>query len=393
MSEVSETASAPGPAPGIHFFALDGGGVLFCEPAQRFYDLNATAALCWLAMAEGLPEPAILEELVEAGAPAAEAPNWWRQSLAMFRAQGFIEGVPGPERDIPPFDEGLIEGQRLERIPPCVAHRTCRLFDTRFRVSFTDESAVAGAESMLAALLETFEEPADYDLTIIGVSGRYLIGRGMAVVGVAADLPEVMARVENAITLTAIDATPHILSLHGGVPRKGGCGLLLPAPSGSGKTTLTVALNNAGWDFGTDEISLLEAGTGALRVAPLSACIKEGSWPVLAPRAPALMDQPVHSRALRRVRFLPPVGRTIERCEATHVVFPRYQAGAPTQLRPLARSAGLQRLLAECVSVPSRLGEAEAAVLVGWASKLEFNELVLSDLDPALKLLNGFAAS
>ena len=58
------------PAPGAHFFALDEGGVLFYEPAQRFYDLNATAALCWLALAEGLPETAIIEELVAAGAPA-----------------------------------------------------------------------------------------------------------------------------------------------------------------------------------------------------------------------------------------------------------------------------------------------------------------------------------
>ena len=53
------------PIPGAHFFALDDGGVLFCEPAQRFYDLNATASLCWLGVADGLSEDAILDELAK----------------------------------------------------------------------------------------------------------------------------------------------------------------------------------------------------------------------------------------------------------------------------------------------------------------------------------------
>jgi hypothetical protein len=35
---------------GTHFFALDDGGVLFSEPAQRLYALNAAAAYCWLAL-------------------------------------------------------------------------------------------------------------------------------------------------------------------------------------------------------------------------------------------------------------------------------------------------------------------------------------------------------
>ena len=106
--------------------------------------------------------------------------------------------------------------------------------------------------------------------------------------------------------------------------RRAHCGLLLPAPSGSGKTTLTAALNAAGWDFGTDEISLLDIDAGVLRVAPLSACIKEGSWPVLASRRPSLMEQPVHERAGRASALSAAHRPHIERCRATHVVFPRY---------------------------------------------------------------------
>ncbi|HYV88708.1 MAG TPA: hypothetical protein VFA91_09025, partial [Candidatus Polarisedimenticolia bacterium] len=167
----------------MHFFALDSGGVLFCEPAQRFYDLNSTAALCWLGLSEGLGEAPILEELVRAGAPAGEAQAWWRQSLALFEAEGFLADSPPRERDVPPFDQGLREGQRLERIPACVVHRFYRLFDTRFRIGFTSEAPLASAGSMLARLSDpdarAGERSADVEITVIGVGERYLVARGM----------------------------------------------------------------------------------------------------------------------------------------------------------------------------------------------------------------------
>ncbi len=344
-------------------------------------------------MSEGLGEAAILDELARAGAPPGEAQAWWRQSLALFEAEGFLAGSPPRQRDVPPFDEGLREGQRLERIPACVAHRFYRLFDTRFRIGFTSEAPLASASGMLARLADANEAPADVEITVIGVGERYLVARGMGLVGVTADLSGLMEKIESALMLTAIDATPHLLSLHGGALAKGGCGLLLPAPSGSGKTTLTASLNLAGWDFGSDEISLLDSAADMLRVAPLSACIKEGSWPVLASRTPSLMAQPVHQRAGRAVRYLPPVGRTVDRYRATHVVFPRYVSESETSLTPLSPSTGLQRLLAECVSIPRRLTETDAAQLVEWASRLSFFDLKLSELPAALGLLDELAAT
>jgi len=382
------------PAAGTHFFAVDDGGVLFCEPVQRFYVLNATAALCWLAMSEGLPESAIIDELVAAGAPSGEARSWWEQSRALFAAEGILASAAAPAPDSPAADQtGIVEGQRLERIPPCVAHRFYRLFDTRFRVGFTGEAPLPAVAGMFARLGDPGDHPADVEITVIGVGERYLIARGMSVVGVSPDLAGVMARLETTLVLTAIDATPHLLSLHSGVLARGACGLMLPAPSGNGKTTLTAALNHRGWDFGTDEITLLSGDARALRVAPLSACIKEGSWPVLAGRYPSLAEQPVHERAGRRIRYLPPVGRAIERCLATHVVFPRYadDAHPVTALTPLSRSAGLLRLFAECVSVPRRLGAEEAGHVVEWARALQFFDLTFADLSAALASLDALA--
>src|SRR6516225_2417865 len=119
---------------GTHFFALNDGGVLFSEPAQRLYALNAAAAYCWLALQDEVPEEQVAAELEAAGAPAGEGHNWWRQSVEIFRAEGFLSGAAGSAADLPPpAGQGLMNGQRLERLPPMALTRHYRLFDTQFR--------------------------------------------------------------------------------------------------------------------------------------------------------------------------------------------------------------------------------------------------------------------
>ena len=103
----------------------------------------------------------------------------------------------------------------------------------------------------------------------------------------------------------------------------------------------------------------------------------------------------MHQRAGRSVRYLPPVGHTIERCRVSHVVFPRYASDETPQtvLTPLARSTGLQRLFAECVSVPRRIAPAEAGHVVEWARSLKFFDLTFADLSQALDAIDGLAAN
>ncbi|MEA2781819.1 MAG: hypothetical protein QOK29_3363 [Rhodospirillaceae bacterium] len=380
------------PARGTHLFALDDGGILFSEPAQRFYGLNATAVLCWLALEDGLLGAAGIAELEAAGAPATEAESWWAQSVAMFRTEGFLSGSQPPPPDVPPAGvRGLVEGEGLARIPTSYTYRFYRLFDVLFRVGFPNQEALDRLSGMLARLAEPSASNADVEITVIEVGGCYLVARGTALVGVAPDLNGLAERLESALVLTAIDATPYLLSLHCGVLGRPGCGLLLPAPSGSGKTTLTTALAGHGWSFGTDEITLLDIDGRSIRTAPLSPCIKEGSWPVLAPYFPSLLDEPVHHRAGRNVRYLPLEGDVLPRSVVTHVVFPRYAANGDTALRPITRRDGLQRLLAECVSIPQAVNRERAERLVEWAGRLQFFDLSLVDLPAAIEAINGLA--
>ena len=263
----------------IHFFEVEGGGVLFHEPRQRFYGLNETAAICWLALSEGFDEAAILSALAAAGASTDEAQAWWSRSLDLFRAEGFLDVDNAFEVDRPPAGAtGLSGGQRLERIPICVTHRRYHLFDLPFGVGFTSEVLATQIAGMLAALAQPVEGPAKFEITVIEVDGPILVARDGAVIGVAAGPEGLAARLEQALLLTAIDATPHLLALHAGVVARGDCGLLLPGPSGSGKTTLAAALAARDWVYGTDETTLLSPDGKTLRMAPVSACIKEGSW-------------------------------------------------------------------------------------------------------------------
>jgi hypothetical protein len=377
-------------AEGTHFYALDEGGVLFCEPAQRLYGLNAAAAYCWLALRDGLPEAEAALELEEAGAPPGQGGDWWRRSLEIFRAEGFLADSAAAPVDRPPAAGiGLMNGQRLERVPDFVAERRYRLFDTRFHVGFTTEAPLSRIEGMLANLAAAPGAAADVEIAVIGVGERFLVARDGRIVGIAPDLDRLATQLEQALTLTAIDATPHLLSLHSGLLQRGPCGLLLPAASGSGKTTLTSALAHRGWSFGTDELVLLKPDGSGARAAPLSPCIKTGSWPVLAPLFPELMRQPVHERFGRQVRYLPLPGQKIEEAGITHVVFPRYAAAAESGLRPVERQEGLRRLFVECVSVPSRLDPAQAGRLVDWARQVAFYELKFSGLEEALAAIDS----
>jgi hypothetical protein len=375
------------PQSDVHFLEIDDGGVLFHERRQRFYGLNATAALCWVVLAEGLPESAALAELAAAGAPEADALDWWRRSIEIFRTQGFLEAAgDGLTDPPPPNDTGPAAGQQLERIPPCAVYCSWRLFDVLIRVGFTAEALLPRVAGMLARVARPAEGTADIEITVIEVGGRILVARDGLVVGVAPDAAGVAALLEPAMLRRAIDVTPHLLALHAGVAARPGCGLVLPGPSGSGKTTLIAALCASGWTYGTDETTLLASEGKELRMAPLSSCVKEGSWPLLAHYYPRLLDEPIQERGGRRVRYLPPPGPVIERCQATHVVFPR-RTESGTGLRQLARIEGIERLLAECVSIPRRIGVPEAVRLVDWTRGLSFHELAFADLPGALAVL------
>src|ERR1041385_5347188 len=84
------------PRANVAFFPLEPGAVLFCPKSQNLHGLNGTAALIWSGLAEQLGRDDILNALVDAGAPAADALHWYADTIEMLRLGGLLEGTEAP---------------------------------------------------------------------------------------------------------------------------------------------------------------------------------------------------------------------------------------------------------------------------------------------------------
>jgi hypothetical protein len=140
-----------------------------------------------------------------------------------------------------------------------------------------------------------------------------------------------------------IDRSAEVVLLHAAAATIDGRAVVLPAPMESGKTTLVAGLVEAGFGYLTDEAVGIDPVTlDALPYAkPLS--IDPGSWDVLAGLEPQVDDavRPYLDEqwqlAPSAIRHDAPAGPT----PVAAIVLPRYERGAPTQLRGLRRSEAL----------------------------------------------------
>src|SRR5207244_4456919 len=107
-----------------------------------------------------------------------------------------------------------------------------------------------------------------------------------------------------------------------------------------------------GFDYFSDELALLDETTLDVRRFPLGVGIKPGAVPVLAQLCPEVASLDVHLREDgKQVRYLiPPTHRRVSTDDARParwLIFPRYQSDVHTELRPIAPSGALRRLLQE----------------------------------------------
>jgi hypothetical protein len=142
----------------------------------------------------------------------------------------------------------------------------------------------------------------------------------------------------------------------------------------------------------SDDITVLRHVSLDAVPVPMSLCIKQGAWDVLASSFPDLRTLASHLRYDGKVvRYLsPPAGR-IERRDALPVrwiAFPRYDLDGDTCLRPLTKAEGLQRLVAECCALPGMLTRARVQRLVRWIDGVSCYDLQLSDVQAAVSQIS-----
>ena len=157
-----------------------------------------------------------------------------------------------------------------------------------------------------------------------------------------------------------------------------------------GKTTLSAALARAGWRFGCDEIVLLGRDL-SLRALPLPPCIKADSFSLVETWFPELRATPEHNRLGGTVKYLPIKATPLEG-GPIDVIFPNRTADQENKIELLDCFAGLQRLLEQCIYVPSGLVRADVEQLLRWHAERRYFVLNYNDCSAAVTLLSNLDA-
>lgn len=187
------------------------------------------------------------------------------------------------------------------------------------------------------------------------------------------------------------------LTIHAAVVEKAGRALLLPAPPGSGKSTLCAGLVNRGWRLLSDELALIDPTSGKLTPLPRPVSLKNESIELIRRFASeAAFTPPVHDTTKGTVAHMRPPAQSVacagNAVPAGWVVLPRYVAGAPATLTPLARGRALMQLADNAFNygLHGDRGFQALADLIEASACYEFS---YSRLDEAIDIFDGLARS
>ena len=178
------------------------------------------------------------------------------------------------------------------------------------------------------------------------------------------------------------------ISLHAAVLERGGRAVVLPAPPGAGKSTLCAALMLHGWRLLSDELTLLEPGSGWVVPSPRRISLKNASIDVIRERDPGCVLGPVahdtQKGTVAHLKVLPDsLARADERALPAWVVFPRYERGAALQVQPRAKATTVVELARNSFNQHVH-GRAGFEALVRMVDACDSFDLRYSQLDQAL---------
>jgi hypothetical protein len=270
-----------------------------------------------------------------------------------------------------------------------------RLIGTHFEVGFSDAQHERWVAPVLQHLSTTAVTHADICFDVVATPDGLTLLRNSVAIAEGLHLDQIAPYVHAEILLAAYNATECFIAMHSAALCKNGRCVLLPGVSGSGKSTLAAALAGSGFEYCTDELTLITRQPYGVRPVPISLGIKEGSWSVLEDYFPGIKELPCHVRRdMKRVRYMPPPkpfcdDHAAEGLPIQCVVFPTYQKNASTVVRPISPADALCRIADAGYDVSGRLNAAFVSELVEWVGGLRCYELHYSSMQDAIEQVKG----
>jgi hypothetical protein len=185
-----------------------------------------------------------------------------------------------------------------------------------------------------------------------------------------------------ALVQWAVDHTNYYV-FHAGAVRRGNLGVLLPADSLGGKSTLTAALGQRGFALLSDEVGVVDRASDRLIAFPRALSLRHDVLALLrCPESAGASFDGGASRMLRASEL--EIERAESGAEVSLVVLPRYQAGAPTEMRRLNTGRAVLALMQASCSQP-RFKVDGLDFVIALARRVPCYELVFSDLGHAVE--------
>ena len=185
------------------------------------------------------------------------------------------------------------------------------------------------------------------------------------------------------------------LLIHAGAVEKGGRVAILPAPPGSGKSTLTAGLIHRGWRLMSDEITMVDPGSGEIHALARPVSLKEGSIDVIRGFEREARFGPVFADTRKgTVCHMRPPTESVRNVDKpgtpTWVIFPRYEPGAEPVLTELSRSHALTTLIDSAFNY-NVLGPTGFETMADLLERCEVLQFTYSDLNDAVKTFDALA--
>jgi len=208
-------------------------------------------------------------------------------------------------------------------------------------------------------------------------------------------LEQAMAMFEWNLNWSLYYCAQHYLVAHAATVEQNGFAAIMPGQPGTGKSTLCAGLIHSGWRLITDEMTLIDRETS--KVVPLArpVTLKNESIRLIKKFAPEAVFGPESPNTVKGAiaHLKPPtesVLRVEEKASPRWLIFPKYQAGSPTEVLPISKATAFMELTAATLNYPF-LGVEDFHFMCRIIDRLDCFQLRYSGLEEAVAWFQDLA--